>query len=125
MSVFEQTLTPQQQVAIDIDASVARAADELYAGYVRGRQLVFDNPNFKDLDGTPRPDLVYEAWAMNTTLRSNGQPLTVDQLQFQAVVTKTIINLFQPGFISDPVPEGIFVPPWHPQYAAILALLQG
>jgi hypothetical protein len=93
-------LTKEQQVAAAIDQQLRFAAQSMLNSYNNIRRLIYANNNFKDEYGNFDPDVIYAAFAVNTTTG-----LTAERLGQAAIAVKTMVNLFAPNTIQDAVPE--------------------
>ena len=103
MSLFQRptaTLTPEQKVAVQIDAQLRQAAVSMKTAYSAIRQLVYNNPAFKDEYGVCDSDAIYGAFAQYTT--TGLDPV---ELGKAARLIKAAINSFAPGTIVDSVPS--------------------
>src|SRR4051812_11440275 len=94
------TKTKEQRLAAQIDTDLANTARAIANACKLTMARIYENPAFKNKEGTFDSDAAYAAFEANT---QTG--MTKADLQNAARASKAIVNLFAPGTIDDKTPE--------------------
>jgi hypothetical protein len=92
--------TPGQTLATKIDSSNARTANALCDAMRESLQLVWDNPNYINQDGSYNIDQVYADFEANTKVKG----MTREHLQKSLMAVKALAQLFFPSRLDEIFP---------------------